>query len=171
VDELLLRRREIDSKNGTGAFSLQDNTNPFVGIDRHLDRVQFVYQTTNGGTSGIACVWQIDLTIPKFGGYNPTGCAGGTSPNVTTQRAVCCIEGFELPGLLGMVVAAPSDGTALAAVWPDLYGLMGWRTVTIGPRGVVRSSAKAAALKLCSTALPRSSSPWTHRAASATEDS
>ena len=43
---------ETDNVHGPGAYSLQDNTNEFIGTNHDLDAVQFVYQTTNGGTTG-----------------------------------------------------------------------------------------------------------------------
>ena len=116
---------ETDTINGPGGYSLQDNTNTFIGTNRHNDWVQFVYQTTNGGTSGVACIWQIDLTLPNQQGYNATGCASSGdlgNTDVNSGSPLCCVQGFELPGMLAM---AGSDlgGSALAAVWPDLNGL------------------------------------------------
>jgi hypothetical protein len=116
---------ETDTTKGPGGYSLQDNTNTFVGTNGHNDWVQFVYQTTNGGTSGVACIWQIDLTLPNQQGYDPTGCASGGdlgSSDVNSGSPMCCIEGFELPGMLAMAVSDVA-GSALAAVWPDLNGL------------------------------------------------
>jgi hypothetical protein len=116
---------ESDTINGPGGYSLQDNTNTFIGTNRHLDWAQFVYQTTNGGTSGVACIWQIDLTLPNHQGYSPTGCASGGdlgSSDVNSGASMCCVEGFELPGMLAMAVSDVA-GSALAAVWPDLNGL------------------------------------------------
>ena len=116
---------ETDTIKGPGGYSLQDNTNPFIGTNGHSDWVQFVYQTTNGGTSGVACIWQIDLTLPNHQGYDPTGCASGGdlgSSDVNSGSPMCCIEGFELPGMLAMAVSDLA-GSALAAVWPDLNGL------------------------------------------------
>jgi hypothetical protein len=116
---------ETDTTHGPGGYSLQDNTNTFIGTNGHNDWVQFVYQTTNGGTSGVACIWQIDLTLPNHQGYNPTGCASGGdvgSSDVNSGSPLCCVEGFELPGMLAMAVS-DVGGSALAAVWPDLNGL------------------------------------------------
>jgi hypothetical protein len=116
---------ETDTSAGPGGYSLQDNTNTFAGSNGHNDWVQFVYQTTSGGTSGVACIWQIDLTLPNKKGYDPTGCASGGdlgSSDVNSGSPLCCIEGFELPGLLAMAVS-DVGGSALAAVWPDLNGL------------------------------------------------
>ncbi len=116
---------ESDTNKGPGGYSLQDNTNPFIGTNGHNDWVQFVYQTTNGGTSGVACIWQIDLTLPNHQGYDPTGCASGGdlgSSDVNSGSPLCCIEGFELPGMLAMAVS-DLGGSAVAAVWPDLNGL------------------------------------------------
>jgi hypothetical protein len=100
-----------------GAFSLQDNTSTFVGTNGQNDWVQFVYDTSNGGTSGNACIWQIDLLTPDHNGYNATGCV-----NINTGSVLCCVEGLELPGLLVMAVS-DLGGSAVAAVQPDLYGL------------------------------------------------
>ncbi len=116
---------ETDTSKGAGGYSLQDNTNTFIGTNRHSDWVQFVYQTTDGGTSGVACIWQIDLTLPNFQGYSPTGCASSGdlgSSDVNSGAPMCCVEGFELPGMLAMAVSDVA-GDALAAVWPDLNGL------------------------------------------------
>ena len=116
---------ESDTVHGPGAYSLQDNTNTFIGTNRHNDWVQFVYQTTNGGTAGVACIWQIDLTLPNHQGYDPTGCASGGdlgSSDVNSGNQLCCIEGFELPGVLAMAVS-DVGGSAVAAVWSDLNGL------------------------------------------------
>jgi len=79
--------------------------------------VQFVYDTSNGGTSGDACIWQIDLLIPGHNGYDATGCV-----NINSGSVLCCIEGLELPGLLAMAVT-DIGGSAVAAVQPDIYGL------------------------------------------------
>ncbi len=108
---------EHDSKQGAGAFSLQDNTNVFTGDNHQFDWVQFVYDTSNGGTSGDACIWQIDLLIPDHNGYDATGCV-----NINSGSVLCCIEGLELPGLLVMAVS-DLGGSAVAAVQPDIYGL------------------------------------------------
>jgi hypothetical protein len=100
--------------------------------------VQFVYDTNNGGTSGVACIWQIDLLVPNAGGYNPTGCI-----NVNSQSVLCCIEGLELPGLLVMAVS-DLGGSAVAAVQPDLYGLENadnWDAASGSILGVGRSQA------------------------------
>ena len=116
---------ESDTNKGPGGYSLQDNTNTFIGTNGHNDWVQFVYQTINGGTSGVACIWQIDLTLPNNQGYDPTGCASGGdlgSSDVNSGSPMCCVEGFELPGILAMAVSDVA-GSALAAVWPDLNGL------------------------------------------------
>ena len=116
---------ETDTINGPGGYSLQDNTNTFIGTNRHNDWVQFVYQTTNGGTSGVACIWQIDLTLPNQQGYNATGCASSGdlgNSDVNSGSPLCCVQGFELPGMLAMAVS-DLGGSALAAVWPDLNGL------------------------------------------------
>jgi hypothetical protein len=116
---------ESDTNFGSGAYSLQDNTNTFTGANGHSDWVQFVYQTISGGTSGVACIWQIDLTLPNHQGYDPTGCASNGdvgSSDVNSGAPLCCIEGFELPGMLAMAVSDVA-GSAVAAVWPDLNGL------------------------------------------------
>ena len=129
---------EADSTKGAGAYSLQDNTNQFIGTNRHLDWVQFVYDTNNGGTSGAACIWQIDLLIANHGGYNPTGCI-----NINTGSVLCCIEGLELPGFLVMAVD-DLGGSAVAAVQPDLYGLEGgdnWNSASGSILGVSFSQA------------------------------
>ena len=121
LDALSLR----GTSTAPSGYSLQDNTNTFIGTNGHNDWVQFVYQTTSGGTSGVACIWQIDLTLPNQQGYSPTGCASGGdlgSSDVNSGSPMCCVEGFELPGILAMAVSDVA-GSALAAVWPDLNGL------------------------------------------------
>jgi hypothetical protein len=116
---------ETDTTDGPGGYSLQANTNTFVGTNHHLDWVQFVYQTISAGASGVACIWQIDLTLPNNQGYSPTGCASGAdlgSSDVNSASPLCCVQGYELPGLLVMAVS-DVGGSAVAAVWPDLNGL------------------------------------------------
>ncbi|HTW06988.1 MAG TPA: hypothetical protein VME46_05750, partial [Acidimicrobiales bacterium] len=57
---------ETDTTHGAGAYSLQDNTNEFLGTNASVDWVQFVYQTTDMGRSGVACIWQIsDVLSPQ----------------------------------------------------------------------------------------------------------
>ncbi|MGI0079015.1 MAG: hypothetical protein ACRECH_05275 [Nitrososphaerales archaeon] len=60
---------ESDSNAGSNAWSIQTNTNTFVGgiSDRYW--VQFTEQNDPSGGYSEACVWQIDVTVQQYHSY------------------------------------------------------------------------------------------------------
>lgn len=60
---------ESDSQFGSGAYSIQVNTNEHTGYSGHLYWWQFTYQNEPSRNTGIVCIWWIDLSA-KPAQYN-----------------------------------------------------------------------------------------------------
>lgn len=113
---------ESDTTYGPNAWSLQDNTNDFAGLNGHTDWVQFAFQ--DFGSWDRTCIWQVDVTVANAtnnaAGYDPTGCYGAAQAPVS-------IWGYDYrnpngPPTLGMLTLTNS-GIYQASVALDIYGL------------------------------------------------
>jgi hypothetical protein len=57
---------ETDSSFGSGAFSIQGNTNPFTGSNGDEDGIQFTEQSGAGAGIHVTCIWQVDITKQTY---------------------------------------------------------------------------------------------------------
>jgi hypothetical protein len=128
---------ETDSQSGSGAYSVQLNTNFFNGNNGHLDWVQFVYQNFCGNTcaggdnNGISslCIWNVDVTVARAtnnkNGYS-TNCSIQGDPGDVglTGNYEAIIEVWVAAnGNLVMYAFINGRGGLLSVVAPDQYGL------------------------------------------------
>ena len=123
-----------DNKWGRDAFSIQNNTNLFIGGNGDTDGVQFAVQSRPNQPDGV-CVWNVNVTTQD---YSQTFCvsapkvrAGGFSAGDAPK-----VQGMVLAGkLLAVVAYLPwAQGGASfpwAMVSKDVYGLSGrWSEVS-----------------------------------------
>src|SRR5208337_1176074 len=141
---------ETDSQSGSGAYSIQLNTNFFNGNNGHQDWVQFVYQdfcgnscggTDNPGPSSL-CIWNVDVTVAQAtnnkNGYSPYCSISGDPGNVgLTGTYETIIEAWVTAnGNLVMYAFINGRGGLLSVVAPDQYGLAaGWTQASGGIMG------------------------------------
>ena len=113
---------ETDTRSGSNAWSVQDNTNFFKGNNGHTDWVQFVFQYFGSGTPQ-TCIWQIDVTVARAthnkSGYNPTGCYSMSAGPETVWGWDFHNSGLPLLGVETLTIS----GQMQASVWPDIFGL------------------------------------------------
>jgi hypothetical protein len=125
-----------DTINGPNAFSIQNNSNLFVGNNGHTDGVQFTIQVHPGNPDSV-CIWQIDVSKQN---YNNTVCN-----NYTHVRSVAgllagdyaIVDAWVLPGgKLSVAVQVPWSGVFEGLTTADAFGLAGnWTEVSGGPLG------------------------------------
>lgn len=119
---------EYDNSVGLFGWSLQNNTNFFVGSNSDTDWVQFVFQ--NFVSSDRACIWNIDVTVANLTnnalGYFNDGCYAMSSGPVE-------IWGYALRGTgLLLMMTLNGAGQYQATIAPDRFGLSNGWTATSG---------------------------------------
>lgn len=140
------------NSGGSNQWSVQNNTNVFVGTNGHADWVQFVFQNF-GGSSEAACIWQNDVTIAhatkNAQGYTPTGCYAlprpGPGPETIWGAVLPHPAGSILPDFLLMETVTEA-GVIQSSIAPDLYGLGKARNWTAASGGLLGAGGGAEAV-------------------------
>lgn len=129
---------ETDTGSGTGAFSIQTNTNNFAGLNGHTDWVQFTDQTDFNNAAAnlnVACIWNVDVTVASATnnqqGYSPAcvSVPGGPSGGFWQLGQPADVTGSTSVGpfgepLLSLAAFLPwTNGSYYAVVTGDTYGL------------------------------------------------
>lgn len=137
-------KSESDTKYGSNAWSVQDNTNVFTGNNGNLDWVQFVFQYFGSGTPQ-TCIWQVDVTVARAthnkSGYDPTGCYSmSAGPEIIVGA-----DYHDRPGSAAQLAVETTtiSGQVQASVVNDIYGLQKgnrWNSVSGGILGAGGSS-------------------------------
>lgn len=141
--EIVQLGSEEDSKLGANAFSLQLNTNQFIGNNGHTDWVQFVYQ--KAPQYDVACIWPIDLTNGDYLTYRQ--CTGVSSTRNIQKGDTPTLSGTVDGDTLYMIAYLPwatnDTNDAVSVVASNVYALGSsavWSTVDGGLLGTAQSS-------------------------------
>ncbi len=108
---------ESDSKFGSNEWSIQANTNDFVGSNGADDWVQFVEQ--NAASTARMCVWSWDLSTNS----STSSCVSTLHQGFSTSANGFTVEGYiTSTGALGGLYIGPGGGEWSVAT-TDLYDL------------------------------------------------
>lgn len=108
---------ETDSMFGSGAFSIQGNTNPFTGSNGNEYGIQFTEQSDPGEGWANACIWQVDITTQQY----PYTCVDNPVQTLAAGYSVY-ISATAKNGKLGIEFCVNSK-TCYAVTAKDDYGL------------------------------------------------
>jgi hypothetical protein len=125
-------------------WSIQNNTNYFIGSNGQKDWVQFTVQSD--GTNNALCIWNIDVQ-PNPANYGTPTCKtvpqrpGGLQPGDSIALAATAQDGVLTMNVqLSWAASGESDQWTVSA--PDTYGLAGnWWQVSGGVLGRGNSSS------------------------------
>lgn len=110
---------ESDSTHGTGAFSIQTNTNFFPGSNGDTDSVQFTVQTGPSPLSTQVCVWNIDTVTST---YTPT-CVGASYRALSSTYQAYVDGDIVNTNNLKATFCLPQTQQCWSKTASDIYGL------------------------------------------------
>ena len=109
---------ETDSSFGSGAFSIQANTNPFTGSNGDEDGIQFTEQSGASAGIHVTCIWQVDITKQNY----PNTCV--SNPLQTLKKGYSVyISSTAVKGTLTTEFCVNSGKTCYKVSATDMYGL------------------------------------------------